>query len=67
MKTAQELVDLCEGADKKEKGDGEAYKKFFKKTLKKYGVDEPDKLSDEDKKKFFDEIDAGWVGDNERD
>lgn len=46
-------------------GDKEAYQKFFNKTLKKYGVTEPDQLSDKDKKKFYDEIDAGWEGDNE--
>ena len=47
-------------------GDKEAYQKFFDKTLKKYKVNSPSELSDEDKKKFFDEIDAGWEGDNEK-
>lgn len=49
------------------KGDKEAYQKFFNKTLKKYGVKSASELSDEDKKKFYDEIDAGWEGDNEDD
>ncbi len=49
------------------KGDKAEYQKFFKKTLKKYGEDDPSKLSKEDKKKFYDEIDAGWKGDNESD
>lgn len=38
----------------------EAYKDFFAKMLKKYGVKSPAELSDEEKKKFFDEVDAGW-------
>ena len=58
--------NMQEGADKDIKGDKEAYQKFFDNTLKKYGATEPDKLSDEDKKKFFDEVDAGWKGDNEK-
>ena len=46
-------------------GSKEEYQKFFNKTLKKYGVTSPADLSDEEKKKFYDEIDAGWEGDNE--
>ena len=33
---------------------------FFKEKLKKYSVESPDELSTEDKKKFFNEIDAEW-------
>ena len=36
------------------------YQKFFKKKLKEFGVDEPDKLSKEDKKKFYSEIEKEW-------
>ena len=65
MKSFKNMMEqLIEGA---EKGDGAEYKAFFNKTLKKYGVNEPDKLSADDKKKFFDEIDAGWEGDSEED
>jgi len=46
---------------------GEEYKKLFKKILSKYGVDEPDQLSDEDKKKFFDEVDKSWKAKKETD
>lgn len=42
-----------------------AYQEFFDKLLKKYGVESPEDLSDEDKKKFFDEVDAGWKGEDE--
>ena len=48
-------------------GDKEAYKKFFDAKLKKYGVKSPDELKGDDEKKFYDEIDAEWEGDNEED
>jgi hypothetical protein len=48
-------------------GDKEAYKKFFDAKLKKYGVTSPSQLKGDDKKKFYDEIDAEWEGDNEND
>ena len=41
------------------------YQKFFKKKLEKYGVISVAELSAEDKKKFFDEIDAEWEGEKE--
>jgi|TARA_Y100000310_G_scaffold137835_1_gene136783 hypothetical protein len=47
-------------------GDKEAYQKFFKKTLEKFGVDSPaDFKSDEEKKKFFNYIDKEWKADHE--
>ena len=46
-------------------GSKEEYQKFFDKKLKKYGVDSPDDLSDEEKKKFFSEIEKEWTGENE--
>ena len=51
---------------KEKKGDKEEYMAFFKKTLDKYGVNSPAELSVADKKKFFNEIDAGWKGDDEK-
>ncbi len=48
-------------------GSKEEYEKFFNKKLKKYGVSSPSELSAADKKKFYDEIDAEWEGDNEED
>jgi hypothetical protein len=47
-------------------GSKEEYQKFFDKKLAKYKVDSPEDLSDEDKKKFFNEIDKEWKGDNEK-
>ena len=48
-------------------GDKEAYQKFFATVLAKYKVKSAEELSDADKKKFYDEVDAGWEGDNESD
>lgn len=44
---------------------GEAYQKFFKSMLKRYGVTSPDQLSDEKKKEFFNKIEYTW--DEEKD
>jgi hypothetical protein len=43
----------------------ETYKEFFAKILKKYKVESPDELSDEQEKKFYAEVDAGWNSDSE--
>jgi hypothetical protein len=61
------FIEIIEAQDKNEKGDKEAYQKFFDKTLKKFGVDSPEDLSPEKKKEFFDVIDAGWKADKETD
>jgi len=47
-------------------GNNSEYRKFFEKTLKKFGVESPEDLSDSDKKKFFNEIDSGWTSKRER-
>ena len=47
-------------------GDKEAYKKFFDAALKKFKVSSPAELKGDQKKKFYDYIDAGWEGDNEK-
>jgi hypothetical protein len=65
-KLVGEEVEVEEGADKDTKGDKEAYQKFFKAALKKFGVDEPDQLEGDKKKEFFDYIDKGWKADNEK-
>ena len=59
MKTFKELV-LDEGTKAE-------YQAFFNKKLKKFGVKSPSELSADDKKKFFDEIDKEWKGENEED
>ena len=47
-------------------GGKEAYQKFFNSILKKFGVDSPSELKGDKKKEFFDAIDKGWDGDNEK-
>lgn len=42
-----------------------AYQKFFKKKMKEWGISSPDELSDEKKKKFFDEVDREYTGEKE--
>ena len=41
------------------------YQKFFKKKLAEWGVSSPDELSDEDKKKFFAEVENEWTGEKD--
>jgi len=43
------------------------YMAFFRKMLKKYGVDSPADLDDAKKKQFFDEVDKGWKAEEETD
>ncbi len=43
------------------------YQAFFNKKLKAYGVSSPSELSDEDKKKFYNEVDSEWKGKKETD
>ena len=63
MKRAQEPApnQMAEAS-----GDKEAYKKFFDAALKKFKVSSPAELKGDQKKKFYDYIDAGWEGDNEK-
>ena len=49
-----------------EDGDKAEYTAFVNKTLKKYGVKSPAELSPEDKKRFYNELDAGWKADDEK-
>lgn len=45
-----------------------AYQKFFRSALKKFGVDQPDKLADDKKKEFYNYVDKNWdAGKNETD
>ena len=48
-------------------GGKEAYQKYFNALLKKFGVKSAAELKGDEKKKFYDEVDAGWEGDNESD
>ena len=60
MKTLKQIREAKSGGK-------EAYQKFFNSLLKKYGVKSPSELDDKQKKKFYDEIDAGWESDDPND
>ena len=47
-------------------GGKEAYQKFFNSLLKRFGVNSPSELEGDAKKKFYDALDSGWDGDNEK-
>jgi hypothetical protein len=49
-----------------ESGDQDAYKRYFEQKLKKWNVKSPDDLSEEDKPKFFEEVDKGWTSQQEK-
>ena len=53
--------DLLEAAEEVEN----KYQEFFKQKMNDYGIDSPNELSYEDKKKFFDEIEKEWHQRNE--
>tara|TARA_B100000929_G_scaffold290599_1_gene284835 strand:+ start:17928 stop:18113 length:186 start_codon:yes stop_codon:yes gene_type:complete len=61
MKSFQEFVN----EEKKE--ESTEYQKFFKKALKKFGVEEPDELEGEKEKEFYDYVDANWESEKEED
>ena len=47
-------------------GDKEEYQKFVTTMLKRFGVKSPAELAPDKKKEFYDALDAGWEGDNEK-
>jgi len=47
-------------------GGKEAYQKFVNTMLKKFGVKSPAELEGDKKKKFYDALDAGWEGKDEK-
>jgi len=59
-----EDCDTCNEDSKPNKESG-AYKKFYRLALKKFGVDNASKLSDEDKPKFYNYLDNNWESDAE--
>jgi hypothetical protein len=66
MKRAEEPTPNVSEELDEASGDKEAYQKFFNAALKKFKVNSPAELKGDDKKKFFDYIDKGWEGDNEK-
>jgi hypothetical protein len=58
----KDYVDCNEAGE----GDKEAYQKFFKSALKKFGVTEPGQLEGDKKKEFYNYIDKNWKSDAEK-
>mgnify|MGYP003676959948 FL=1 len=66
----EEVLDEAHAINKtktKMQEDKERYQKFFKSALKKFGVTSPGELEGDNKKKFFDYVDANYEADNEED
>jgi len=57
----------CVGCNEEGEGDKEAYQKFFKSALKKFGVTQPDQLKGDKKKEFYNYVDKNWKSDDEED
>ena len=51
--------------DEAKSGDKEAYRKFFDKALKKFGVKSPGELEGKKEKEFYDYVDKNWKSDKE--
>jgi len=60
MKTYTEYVNEQRMLNEESKLQKE-YQEFFNALLKKYEVDSPKDLDEEQSKKFFDEISKGWT------
>lgn len=61
------LNQAVSGQDKQDlKENKGTYKEFVQKLLKKFNVTSPAELEGSEKKKYFDELDAGWDGKDEK-
>lgn len=58
-------MNIIEKIDNYLKESDSEYQAFFKKKLEKYGVSSPAELSDDQKKKFFAEVEKEWKGSKE--
>ena len=61
----KQRIELLEET-KPKSGDREAYKKFFNKTLKKFGADSLADLDDDKQKEFFNYVDKNWESEDEK-
>ena len=66
MREVQKKLKEKEVSEEDGEGDGEEYEKFVKATLKRFKVKSPSELKGDAKKKFYDALDAGWEGDDEK-
>ena len=66
MREVQKKLKEKEVSEEDGEGDGEEYEKFVKATLKRFKVKSPSELKGDAKKKYYDALDAGWEGDDEK-
>ena len=67
MREVQKKLKEKEAEELPEKtGDKEEYTAFVNKTLKQFGVKSPAELKGDEKKRFYDALDAGWEADDEK-
>ena len=66
MREVQKKLKEKEVSEEDGPGDGDEYEKFVKTMLKKFGVKSPSELAPDKKKEFYDALDAGWEGDDEK-
>jgi len=62
LKNRSELQEAKGFSDKQRE-----YREYFNEMLKKYKIKSPKDLPDEERKKFFDDIDKGWKAKKETD
>ena len=66
MREVQKKLKEREVSEEDGPGDGDEYQKFVKATLKRFKVKSPSELAPDKKKAFYDALDAGWEGDDEK-
>ena len=66
MREVQKKLKEKEVSEDEGEGDGDEYQKFVKSTLKRFKVKSPSELAPDKKKAFYDALDAGWEGDDEK-
>ena len=67
MREVQKKLKEKEAEELPEKtGDKEEYTAFVNKTLKQFGVKSPAELKGDERKRFYDALDAGWEADDEK-
>lgn len=60
MKITKNLIDILVDKNLSIIKEEITYKEFFKNMLKKYGVNSPNELKGDKKKKFFSDVKSEW-------
>lgn len=57
---------FCEVGEKKESKKPESYNQAWEMILKKWNISDPEELDEEQKKKFYQDVDESWVSKKEK-